>query len=91
MGLGALHGAHNRDHVFYILEGSTMIEIGGTPGGAHKTRPGEWLAPTCEGAEKVTLNRGDFIVIPRGTPHKRSTTGHVVFTLVAPRGPVPAT
>lgn len=80
-----------RDHIFYILDGSTLLEVGGTPGGTHKLRPGEWLAPTSEGAAKLTLNKGDMLIIPRGTPHKRTTSGHATFFLIAPRGAVPTT
>ena len=25
-----------RDHIFYVLDGSTSLEAGGTPGGTHK-------------------------------------------------------
>jgi mannose-6-phosphate isomerase-like protein (cupin superfamily) len=73
-----------RDHVFYILEGETVYEVGGTPKGAHSSKPGEWLAPESEGALSYTLKKGDMLVLPRGTPHKRSTTGTVVLTLVSP-------
>src|ERR1700677_1926007 len=31
-----------RDHVFQILEGETIYEVGGTPKGAHSIGPGEW-------------------------------------------------
>ena len=80
-----------RDHVFYVLDGSTLLEIGGTPKGTHKLSSGEWLAPTSEGAAKVTLNKGDMLIIPRGTVHKRTTTGNATFFLIAPRGAVPTT
>jgi len=30
--------------------------------------------------------QGDMLVIPRGTPHKRSTAGTVTFTLISPQG-----
>jgi quercetin dioxygenase-like cupin family protein len=80
-----------RDHIFYVLDGSTSLEVGGTPVGTHKLRPGEWLAPTCDGPAKVTLNKGDMLILPRGTVHKRTTTGHATFFLIAPRGPVPTT
>ena len=79
-----------RDHVFLILEGATKYELGGTPQGAHKTKPGEWLAQASEGATTVTLKKGDMIVIPRGTPHKRSTEGSVTFTLITSSGTAPA-
>jgi mannose-6-phosphate isomerase-like protein (cupin superfamily) len=75
-----------RDHLFQILSGSTVYELGGTPKGAHSTKPGEWLAPESEGAKTVTLNKGDILAIPRGTLHKRSTAGTVTFLLISPQG-----
>ena len=74
----------SRDHVFHVLEGSTVYEIGGTPKGAHSTGPGEWLAPESEGAVTYTLSKGDVLVIPRGTPHKRITKDSVTLLLVSP-------
>jgi len=76
-----------RDHVMQILDGSTVYELGGTPKNARNIRPGEWLAPDSEGAASVTLNKGDLLVIPRGTPHRRSTAGTVTILLVAPLTP----
>ncbi len=75
-----------RDHILQIVDGTTVYEVGGTPKGAHGTGPGEWLAPESEGATKMTLKKGDMLLIPRGTPHKRSTTGSVTLILVSPMG-----
>jgi mannose-6-phosphate isomerase-like protein (cupin superfamily) len=75
-----------RDHVFQILEGSTLYEVGGTPKGAHSTGPGEWLAPASEGSSTFTLKKGDMLVVPRGTPHKRSTAESVTFLAISPKG-----
>jgi mannose-6-phosphate isomerase-like protein (cupin superfamily) len=75
-----------RDHVFQILDGTTVYELGGTPKGAHSPKPGEWLAPECEGAKSVSVRKGDFLVVPRGTPHKRSTEKSVTFLLISPQG-----
>jgi quercetin dioxygenase-like cupin family protein len=75
-----------RDHIFQILEGSTVYELGGEPQGGRNIRAGEWLAPGSEGAQTVTLHKGDMLVIPRGTPHRRSTAGSVTFTLISPQG-----
>ena len=75
-----------RDHVLQIVEGTTKYEVGGTPKGAHSTGPGEWLAPESEGATTYNLKAGDLLLIPRGTPHKRTTTGTVKLTLVSPMG-----
>jgi mannose-6-phosphate isomerase-like protein (cupin superfamily) len=79
-----------RDHIFQILEGSTVYELGGTPKDARNTKPGEWLAPASEGATMLTLHKGDMLVIPRGTPHKRSTEASVTFTLISIEGSVKA-
>jgi mannose-6-phosphate isomerase-like protein (cupin superfamily) len=79
-----------RDHIFLIVDGATKYELGGTPQGAHKTKPGEWLAPASEGATSVALKKGDMLVIPRGTPHRRSTEGSVTFTLISTTGTAPA-
>lgn len=75
-----------RDHVFQILSGETVYQLGGTPEGGHSTKPGEWLAPTSAGATSMTLKKGDILVIPRGTPHKRTTKGTVTFTLISTVG-----
>jgi mannose-6-phosphate isomerase-like protein (cupin superfamily) len=79
-----------RDHIFQIIEGTTSYELGGTPQNARNTRPGEWLAPTSEGASSITLHKGDMLVIPRGTPHKRTTETSVTFTLISTEGTVKA-
>jgi mannose-6-phosphate isomerase-like protein (cupin superfamily) len=73
-----------RDHVFHILEGSAVYELGGTPKHVRSPRPGEWLAPESEGAKTVTVNEGDVLVVPRGTPHRRRTPTSVKLILVSP-------
>ncbi|WP_348268442.1 hypothetical protein P8936_04265 [Edaphobacter paludis] len=72
----------HRDHVFQVLDGSTQYEIGGTPKNARQTKPGEWLAPESEGHTTITLNKGDMLVVPRMTPHKRTTEGMVSLLLI---------
>lgn len=79
-----------RDHVLQILDGSTVYEVGGTPKDGRNTKPGEWLAPASVGATTLTLKKGDMLVIPRGTPHKRSTAESVTFMLISPMGSVKA-
>jgi quercetin dioxygenase-like cupin family protein len=72
-----------RDHIFQIIEGSTSYELGGTPQNGRNTKPGEWLAPSSQGATKVTLHKGDMLVIPRNTLHKRTTEDSVTFILIS--------
>ena len=75
-----------RDHVLLVLDGETVYDVGGTPKGAHSIGPGEWHASEAEGATTLTLKKGDILVIPRGTLHKRSTAGTVTFYLISPQG-----
>jgi hypothetical protein len=76
--------------VVLILDGSTVYDVGGTPKNGRNTKPGEWLAPTAEGATTLTLKKGDMLVIPRGTLHKRSTAESVTLFLISPMGNVKA-
>ena len=79
-----------RDHILQIIDGSTLYEVGGTLKNARTTRPGEQLAPASDGATKLTLNKGDMLTIPRGTPHRRTTAGAVTFLLISPSGKMTA-
>jgi mannose-6-phosphate isomerase-like protein (cupin superfamily) len=79
-----------RDHIVQIVEGTTFYEVGGTPQNGRNTKPGEWLAPVSTNAAKHTLHKGDMLVIPRGTPHKRSTETSVTFLLISTPGVVSA-
>ncbi|HEU4635591.1 MAG TPA: hypothetical protein VFS41_05390 [Edaphobacter sp.] len=76
-----------RDHVFQVLDGETKYELGGTPKGAHQTKPGEWLAPESEGARNVMLKKGDYLFVPRMTPHKRTTEKSVSLLLISSQTP----
>lgn len=79
-----------RDHIFQILDGETKYEVGGTPKNARNIRPGEYLASESEGATTLLLKKGDMLVIPRGTPHKRTTAGSVTLLLISTTGNAPA-
>ncbi len=72
-----------RDHVVQIVDGTTVYEVGGKPQGGHSAKTHEWNAPGSDGAAKLTLKKGDMLVIPRGTPHKRSTAESVTFVLIS--------
>jgi mannose-6-phosphate isomerase-like protein (cupin superfamily) len=72
-----------RDHVFQVLAGETTYELGGTPKNARETKPGEFLAPESDGHKTVTLKQGDYLFVPRMTPHKRITEGSVSLLLIS--------
>ena len=63
--------------------GDLALQKGGTLKGARETKPGEFLAPECEGFTRVTLKKGDYLSVPRMTPHKRITAGKVSLLLIS--------
>jgi len=64
------------DDVYYVLEGSATLTMGGKlDSGAHEIEPGEWRAKTIVGGQNYDIRKGDLVVVPRGTPHMRSTVG----------------
>lgn len=75
-----------RDHLLHVVDGSTVYEVGGTPEGGHRIKVGEWLAPASTGCSRMTLEKGDWLLIPRNTPHKRTTADSVSFVLISPTG-----
>jgi mannose-6-phosphate isomerase-like protein (cupin superfamily) len=78
-----------RDHVLYVLDGSTLYEVGGTPTGTKVMGPGEWHATGSTGSKSILMGKGDMLLIPRGTLHKRSTEDSVTFLLISNPSPAP--
>jgi mannose-6-phosphate isomerase-like protein (cupin superfamily) len=67
---------HDRaDDIYYVLEGSATLTIGGKLEQPRQIQPGEWRGPRIVGGQIVQAERGDLIIVPRGTPHQRSTIG----------------
>ncbi|HZY62727.1 MAG TPA: hypothetical protein VFE38_09390 [Edaphobacter sp.] len=73
----------HRDHIFQVLDGTTVYELGGTPQNPRSTGPGEWLAPDSKGYKSVTLHKGDMLIVNRGTPHRRLTKESVTLNLIS--------
>jgi mannose-6-phosphate isomerase-like protein (cupin superfamily) len=85
------------DDVYYVLDGSATLILGGTLDTPKEVEPGEWRGPKVIGGQKVEITKGDLIVVPRGTPHHRSTSNQdftmlliKVFEDPRPATPTPA-
>ena len=63
------------DDVYYILEGTATLMLGGTLTEPNEISPGEWRSKAGSGGTSVRVQKGDLVVIPRGTPHQRTVTG----------------
>lgn len=70
------------DDVYYILEGSAELTLGGTLENPKEATPGEWRSDKIVGGKTFTIKKGDLIVVPRGTPHQRINTKGKKFTLI---------
>jgi mannose-6-phosphate isomerase-like protein (cupin superfamily) len=65
-----LHDAS--DDVYYVLEGTATLTLGGKLDSPGEIEPGEWRSPSINGGQTFQITKGDLIVVPRGTPHQRT-------------------
>jgi len=63
------------DDVYYVLEGTATLTLGGRLEAPKEIELGEWRGPRIEGGQNFDVKKGDLVIVPRGTPHMRSTTG----------------
>lgn len=78
--LAEVHDAS--DDVFYVLEGSAELTLGGQLENPKETALGEWRSDKIIGGQTFTIKKGDLIIIPRGTPHQRINTKGKTFSLL---------
>ncbi len=78
--LAEVHDAS--DDVYYVLEGSAELTLGGELENPREATPGEWKSEKIIGGKTFTVTKGDLIVVPRGTPHQRINTKGKKFTLI---------
>jgi mannose-6-phosphate isomerase-like protein (cupin superfamily) len=74
-----LHDAS--DDVYYVLDGNATLVLGGRLDDPKETDPGEWRSPRIIDGKTYEITKGDLIVVPRGTPHQRSTANKD-FTMI---------
>lgn len=70
------------DDVYYVLEGSAQLTLGGKLEDPKEVSPGEWRGPKIVGGQTFTITKGDLIIVPRGTPHHRINTKGKTFSLI---------
>ena len=74
-----LHDAS--DDVYYVLEGAATLVLGGKLDAPKEVEPGEWRSPRIIEGKTFEITKGDLVVVPRGTPHQRSTANKD-FTMI---------
>jgi mannose-6-phosphate isomerase-like protein (cupin superfamily) len=74
-----LHDAS--DDVYYVMDGSATLVLGGKLDAPKEVEPGEWRSPRIIDGKTFEITRGDLVIVPRGTPHQRSTANKD-FTMI---------
>jgi mannose-6-phosphate isomerase-like protein (cupin superfamily) len=85
---------HEREaEIFYIIEGTGTLVTGGKLVNETRTNPTNLSGTRVEGGSSRTVSKGDFILVPEGTPHWFSAIGGngvlVDMSIHVPR-PVPS-
>ena len=60
---------------YYVLKGEATLELGGKLDDRKGVSPCEWRSTSVIGAKSYLVKEGDLIMVPRGTPHRRTVTG----------------
>ena len=74
-----LHDAS--DDVYYVMDGSATLVLGGKLDAPKEIEPGEWRSPRIIDGKTFEITKGDLVIVPRGTPHQRSTANKD-FTMI---------
>lgn len=75
-----LHDAS--DDVYYVLEGEATLTLGGKLDNPHEISQGEWRSKSIANGQTFQIKKGDLIIVPRGTPHQRTTTKGKEFSMI---------
>ena len=79
--------------LFYVVDGSAMLVTGGKLKDEKRTNAANLSGSAVEGGASRHIAKGDFIMVPEGTPHWFSAIDGtiVLMSLHLPRAPKPTT
>jgi mannose-6-phosphate isomerase-like protein (cupin superfamily) len=83
---------HEKDaEMMYVIDGSATLTTGGKLVGETRTNAANLSGTAIQNGESKTISKGDFIVVPEGTPHWFSAIDGtlVLMTIKMPRGATP--
>jgi mannose-6-phosphate isomerase-like protein (cupin superfamily) len=69
------------DDVYYVLDGTATLILGGILDAPREVEPGEWRGAKILDGKTIQVAKGDLIIVPRGTPHQRLTVNQD-FTMI---------
>jgi mannose-6-phosphate isomerase-like protein (cupin superfamily) len=69
-GINANASVHEREaEMFFVVEGSGTLVTGGTLKDERRTNADNLSGSTIDGGARRRVAKGDFIMVPEGTPH----------------------
>jgi len=69
-GINANASVHEREaEMFFVVEGSGTLVTGGTLKDERRTNADNLSGSTIDGGARRQVAKGDFIMVPEGTPH----------------------
>ena len=67
-GPAAVHDTE--DEMMYVIQGAGTITLGGQLVNGTRTNPTNQAAGSISGGNDQKVAKGDFLIVPRGTPHQ---------------------
>jgi mannose-6-phosphate isomerase-like protein (cupin superfamily) len=67
---GAVAVHEKEAEMVYVIDGSGTLTTGGTVVGEKRTNAANLSGTAIDGGAVQTINKGDFAIIPEGTPHQ---------------------
>jgi quercetin dioxygenase-like cupin family protein len=84
---GAVAIHEKEAELVYVIDGSGTLTTGGKVVGEKRTNDANLSGTSIDGGSAQTINKGDFAIIPEGTPHqfKPASGALVLMTMHVPR------
>ena len=84
---GAVAVHETEAELVYVIDGSGTLTTGGKVVGEKRTNPKNLSGTSIDGGTAQAISKGDFTIIPEGTPHQFKPSGGplVLMTLHVPR------
>jgi mannose-6-phosphate isomerase-like protein (cupin superfamily) len=84
---GAVAVHEKEAELVYVIDGSGTLTTGGKVVGEKRTNDANLSGTSIDGGKAQTINKGDFAIIPEGTPHqfKPASGALVLMTMHVPR------
>lgn len=75
---------HEKDaELFYVVDGKASFTTGGTLVDPARTSPTDLRGTSIVGGDKQTVSKGDFMIVPKNTPHWFHEMGDRAIVLMA--------